>query len=85
MTLAVKLLWVVSRDTPAKGEHATAAPAHVVVAAEPLPRFIRKYSAEMDHAPFNPISAPAPAAHPVELKFLPAPKDASGAVVPAGI
>ena len=35
MTLAVKLLCVVSRDTPAKGEHATAAPAHVAVAARP--------------------------------------------------
>jgi hypothetical protein len=40
------------------------------------------YSAEMDHAPFNPISAPAPAAHPVELKFLPPSKDATGVVVP---
>src|SRR5271169_2639993 len=85
MTLAVKLLCVVSRDTPANAEQALAAPAQVDVGLEPLPRLICRYSAEMDHAPFNPISAPAPAAHPVELKFLPPSKDAAGVDVPAGI
>src|SRR5258708_6704429 len=84
MTLAVKALCVFSRDTPANAEQAPAAPAQTVAEFEPLPRLMCKYSAEIDHAPFNPISAPAPAAHPVELKFLPPLKDAMGAVVPLG-
>ena len=85
MILAVKLLCVVSRDTPPKAEQAVAAPAQVVVALEPLRRLMCRYSPEIDHAPFNPISAPVPAAHPEELKFLPPPKDAMGAIVPVGV
>src|SRR5882724_5627770 len=85
MILAVKALCVFSRDTPANAEQAPAAPAQVVVEFELLPRLMCKYSAEIDHAPFNPISAPAPAAHPEELKFLPPPKEALGVVVPVGV
>jgi hypothetical protein len=81
----VKLLCVVSRDTPANAEQAPAAPAQVDTELDPFPRLKCRYSAEMDHAPFNPISTPVPAVHPVELKFLPPSKDAAGVPVPAGI
>src|ERR1700735_5933129 len=85
MMVAVKVLCALSRDTPANAEQALAAPAHVVVELEPLPRLKCRYSAESDHAPLSPISAPAPAAHPVELKFMPPSKNAVGAAAPAGI
>src|SRR5260370_39666324 len=85
MILAVKALCVFSSHPPANAEQPPVAPAQVVVEFEPLPRLMCKSSAEIDHAPFNPISAPAPAAHPEELKFLPPPKDAMGAVAPVGV
>lgn len=85
MILAVKPLCILSRDTPTNAEQAIEVPSQVVVEPEPFPRLICKYSAEMDHAPFKPISAPAPAAQPEELKFLPPPKDAMGSVVPVGV
>jgi hypothetical protein len=85
MMLAVKASCVLFRDTPANTEQAFAAPAQVVAEFAPLPRLMCKYSADIDHAPFNPISAPAPAAHPEESKFLPPPKEAIGAVAPGGV
>lgn len=85
MILALKTLCVVSSDTPANGEHALLAPSQLVVEAEPVPRLMCKYSAEMDHAPFKPISMPPPAAHPDELKLLPPPNDAVGEVAPTGV
>src|SRR6266404_9712716 len=65
--------------------HAEAEPLQAVVELEPLPRFTWRYSAVIDHAPFNPISVPTPAAHPVLLKFWPPLNEAVDLVAPAGV
>ena len=48
-----------SKDMPANAAHAGAAPLQVVVEWDPLPRFAWRYSAVIDHGPFNPHSAPS--------------------------
>jgi hypothetical protein len=41
----------------------------MAVDLELLPRLRRRYSAVIDHAPFNPISVPTPAAQPAVARF----------------
>lgn len=84
-TFAVKPPWVLSRDMPENGAQAEAEPLQAVVELEPLPRFTCRYSAVIDHAPFNPISVPAPAAQPSLLKFWPPLNEAVGFFAPGGV
>ncbi len=84
-TFAVKRSCVLPKDMRENAAHAGAEPLQVVVELEPLPRFTWRNSAVIDHAPFNPISVPAPAAQPVVLKFWPPLNDAVDLVAPAGV
>lgn len=70
---------------PEHAAHADAEPLHVAVELDPLPRFAWRYATVIDHAPFNPISVPPPAAQPVEVKFLPPLNETVGLVVPAEV
>src|SRR5258708_31963770 len=78
---AVKPLCMLSRDMPENAAHAEAEPLQAVVELEPLPRFTWRYSAVIDHAPFNPISVPTPATQPAFLKFWPPLNEAAGLFV----
>src|SRR5713226_7464245 len=82
---AVKPSCMLSRDMPENAAHAETEPLQVVVELEPLPRLTWRYSAVIDHAPFNPISVPPPAAQPVDVKFLPPLNEAVGFVAPTGV
>ena len=70
---------------PENAAQAATAPLQAVAELDPLPRFARRYSAVMDHAPFKPSSKPPPAAHPTLEKSLPPLNEAAGFVAPAGV
>ncbi len=82
---AVKSPCVLSRDTPKNPAHAVAGPLQVLVEVVPLPRSRWRNSAVIDHAPFKPISAPAPATKPALAKSLPPVNEAVVLVDPAGV
>src|SRR5580698_5518069 len=69
--LASKLPWLFCNEVFANAAQFFAMPAQPAVELDPLPRLACRYSADSDHDPYKPISAPPPATQPREAKLFP--------------
>jgi hypothetical protein len=76
---------MLSNTMPENAAHAAADPEQTAVASDLSPRSACRNSAVMDQGAFSPISAPAPATHPVVEKLLSPVNETLGLAAPAGV